>query len=121
MKAFLDFLTLPLNLPINPIWDVVICLVIGEIAYRVAYAFAGAYADTSGGRTVLHWLIRIPLWFLIWLFACLVITIVNLVRQNCLWLLAILGALVLCGGTVVFIRSRVARRNGSIRRNQAKR
>ena len=74
MKALLDFLTLPLSLPINPIWDFVICAIIGEIAYWVAYSFAGRNASSSAGRSALHWAVRIPLYFILWLIACIIIT-----------------------------------------------
>ena len=104
MSRLLDFLTLPLSLPISPLWDVVICLVIGEIAYRVAFAVAGEHADSVSGRSALHWLIRIPLWFLMWLFVCLIITIVDLIRENWMWAFAVLAFIAVVVGIIMLIK-----------------
>ena len=34
MKLLLDFLSLPLSLPINPLWDLVICAILGEFVTK---------------------------------------------------------------------------------------
>lgn len=103
MKALLDFLTLPLSLPINPIWDFVICAIIGEIAYWVAYSFAGRNASSSAGRSALHWAVRIPLYFILWLIACIIITIVNFIKANWIWVLIVLGSLAVIGVIIIVI------------------
>jgi hypothetical protein len=103
MKALLDFLSLPLSLPINPIWDFVICAIIGEIAYWVAYSFAGRNASSSAGRSVLHWAVRIPLYFILWLIACIIITVVNFIKANWVWVLITLGILAVVGVLIIVI------------------
>ena len=103
MKALLDFLTLPLSLPINPIWDYVITAVIGEIAYWVAYSFAGRNASSSAGRSALHWAVRIPLYFVLWLLACLIIMIVNFIKANWIWVLVALGLIAIIGIAIILI------------------
>lgn len=106
MKSILDFLTLPLSLPISPIWDFVICFAIGEIAYRVAFSFAGEYGSTRGERTALHWLFRIPFWFLLWCLACAVIKAVYFISANWIWMLVALGVLALAGIFILLLRNR---------------
>lgn len=103
MKALLDFLTLPLSLPINPIWDFVITAVIGEIAYWAAYSFAGRNASSSAGRSALHWAVRIPLYFILWLLACVIITVVNFIKANWVWVLIALGAIAVVGVVIIVI------------------
>ena len=103
MKAFFDFLTLPLSLPINPIWDFVITLIIGEVVYLVAYSFAGRNAISRAGRSTLHWAVRIPLYFILWLLACVIITIVDYIKANWIWVLIALGAIAVIGVAIIVI------------------
>ena len=103
MKAVLDFITLPLSLPINPIWDLVITAIIGEIAYWVAFICAGIFGDSSSERQEIHWAVRIPLYFIIWLLACLIITIVNFVKEKPLRALLILGIIIAMAAALIVI------------------
>ena len=113
MKALFDFLTLPLSLPISPVWDFVICIIIGEIAYWVAYAFAGAHGMSSNGRWALHWAMRIPLYFVLWLLTCAIIAVVSFVRANWVWVLVILGLAAAAGVAFLVIRFRMQEGKGT--------
>ncbi len=104
MKNIIDYLSLPLSLPISPIWDIVICAIIGEVAYRIAFWYAGENGRTSGERGCLHWLVRVPLYFFIWSFVCLLITVINFLRVNWIYVLIVLGIMLLIGITVLVIR-----------------
>ncbi len=104
MKGLLEFLALPLSLPISPIWDFVICAIIGEIAYQVAFSYAGRNGSSSGERTLLHWLIRFPVYFGLWLMICILILIVKFIKANWIWILVILGMGALIGGSIILIR-----------------
>ena len=90
-------------MPIHPIWDFVITLVIGEIAYWVAYSVAGRNARSSAGRSALHWAVRIPLYFILWLLACVIITIVNFIKANWVWVLIALGVIAIVGVAIIVI------------------
>ena len=105
MKALLDFLTLPLSLPINPIWDFVICAIIGEIAYWVAYSFAGRNASSSAGRSALHWAVRIPLYFILWLILLFSLKgdVLDFIKANWIWVLIVLGSLAVIGVIIIVI------------------
>jgi uncharacterized membrane protein YdjX (TVP38/TMEM64 family) len=98
MKLLLDFLSLPLSLPINPLWDFVICLVLGEVVYRFAYSLAGEYGRNSSDRFLLHWLIRIPAYFLLWSTICVGIIVARFLKANWMWILPIVFAVV--GGII---------------------
>ena len=103
MKTLLDFLTLPLSLPISPIWDFLICLVLGEIAYRVAYSLAGEYGSTSEERGCIHWMIRIPFYFVLWIIACVIIKVVKFVSANLIWILIAISVLAIIGLSVLLV------------------
>ena len=110
MKTFVDFLTLPLSLPISPIWDFIICLVIGEIAYRVAFSYAGEFGYTSGERSILHWIIRIVVYFVVWSLVCCIILAVRFIKANWIWVLIVLVALAVIGLIVLIIRKKRLKR-----------
>ena len=103
MKAVLNFITLPLSLPISPIWDYLICILLGEIAFRIAYSLAGQYGSTSGERTLLHWIIRILCYLLLWLVACFIILVVNFIKVHWMWVLIGFGVLALAGIVVLIL------------------
>ncbi len=110
MKALLDFLTLPLSLPISPIWDFIICAIIGEVAYWVAFSFAGRNAHTSSGRSALHWAVRIPLYFVLWFAACIIITVVNFIKANWIGVIVVAGVIVIAG-IAIFTTLRIIKSN----------
>lgn len=107
MKLLLDFLSLPLSLPINPLWDFVICAVLGEVVYRLAYSFAGEYGHNSSERFWLHWLIRIPAYFFLWAVICVGIIVTRFVKANWMWVVPVfvivVGAVV---GSILWLRKR---------------
>ena len=103
MSTFWDFIKLPLSLPISPIWDFITCLILEEIAYKIAFSYAGEYGSTSSERGCLHWLIRIPLYLFIWLVVCVIILIVRFVIENWIWIRIVLGILVLVGVIALLI------------------
>ena len=110
MKSIMDFLTLPLSLPIPPIWDFIICLVIGEIAYRVAFSYAGELGITSGERGFLHWIIRIVVYFVVWSLVCCIIMAVRFIKANWVWVIIVLSALAVIGLIVLIIRTKRLKR-----------
>lgn len=66
MKEILSFifdrLTDPLGLPISPLWEYLILLVIGEIAFRIAWE-----ASPGGlGGSIIHWIVRAITYIVIW-------------------------------------------------------
>lgn len=71
MPAIFDLLTSPLGLPINPLFEYLILLVVGFIAYLIAFSAVGDisrdFGISNGGiMSLLHWIIRfitfVPIW-----------------------------------------------------------
>ena len=70
-KFIFDLITEPLGLPIEWYYEWIILLVIGEIAYRVAYDKVGVLYQSGSisGRSVgsfFHWIIRTVVFVAIW-------------------------------------------------------
>ena len=102
MSEFMDFITLPLGLPINPLLEFVVMAIIGEVVYRIAYSAAGDLGGTSSERSVLHWLIRIPLYFMVWAFVCGCILAYHYIAENP-WVLIVLGGVVIAIVTIIIV------------------
>ena len=102
MKALFEFLKLPLSLPISPIWDFVICVVIGEVAYQIAFSYAGRNGSSSGERTILHWLVRIPVYFVLWVVICTLILVVQFIKANWIWIIVVVAIMAVVGGGVLY-------------------
>jgi len=102
MSGFLNFITLPLGLPINPILEFVIMLIIGEVVYRIAFKAAGDLGGSSAERSILHWLIRIPLYFIVWAFVCGCILAYQFIAEH-LWVLFVVGGIGIAVVAIVII------------------
>lgn len=70
-KFIFDLATEPLGLPIEWYYEWIILLVIGEIAYHVAYDKVGAlyHSGSISGRAAgsfVHWIIRTVVFVAVW-------------------------------------------------------
>ena len=70
-KFIFDLITEPLGLPIEWYYEWIILLVIGEIAYHVAYDKVGAlyHSGSISGRAAgsfVHWIIRTVVFVAVW-------------------------------------------------------
>ena len=70
-KFIFDLITEPLGLPIEWYYEWIILLVIGEIAYRVAYDKVGVlyHSGSISGRSAgsfIHWIIRTVVFVAMW-------------------------------------------------------
>ena len=94
-----DLITDPLGLPISPIWEYIILIVLNEIAYRIAW-----YAS-PGGRfgSEIHWAVRIPTFVIIWAITYAIIAIVKWIFANWIIILSILGAIIIISGVIAII------------------
>ena len=85
-----DLLTDPLSLPISPLWEYVILLIIAEIAFQIAWnATPGGY----GGSTI-HWFVRIIVFAGMWAVPYAVIAMGQFVWAHWIPIVCIIGGLV---------------------------
>ena len=92
-------LTDPLTLPISPLWEYVILLVIGEIAFRIAWeASPGGF----GGSTI-HWFVRIIAFAVMWAVTYAVIAVGQFVIAHWIPIVCIAGALPVVGISAAMI------------------
>ena len=103
-----DRLTDPLSLPIHPLWEYLILLIIGGIAYAVAYSIVGdmySSGSISGGclGCLFHWIIRLLLFVVIWAVTYGAIVVVQWITAHWVIVVSVLGALILVAGVVAVI------------------
>ena len=100
-----DRLTDPLGLPIEAWKEWLILLVIGAVAYRIAFSVVGDMyragdIGTKTGGSFFHWLIRAVAFVVIWAVTYGVIVAVKFVAAHWIVVVSILGGLALVGATV---------------------
>ena len=100
-----DLLTDPLGLPVHPLWEYVILLVIGEIAFRIAW---NASPGGFGGSTI-HWFVRIVAFLIMWAIVYSVITAARFVILHWIPILFTAIALAIIGIIFTIICKREAR------------
>ena len=86
-KFIFDLITEPLGLPIEWYYEWIILLVIGEIAYRVAYDKVGVLYQSGSisGKSAgsfFHWIIRTVVFVAIWAITYGVIWIGKLISEH---------------------------------------
>lgn len=65
--SIFDLITSPLGLPISPLYEWIILLVVGSIAYHAAFSFVGSLDLHNGGvMSIIHWVIRLAVYVIVW-------------------------------------------------------
>lgn len=98
MKFLYTIITNPLGLPISPIWEYLILLVVGEIVHEIAW-------NVSPGGTfgsLIYWLTKLLTFVAIWAILYGIISAINFVVANWVWF-TIGGAIVLTLSILIII------------------
>ncbi len=107
-KFIFTILTDPLGLPISPLWEYLILVVLNEIAFHIAW-------DVSPGGTFgseIHWIVRIFAFVAIWAVAYGVIATVQWLCANWVLVLSVIGGLLLIF-VILYLSIRYAKRQKS--------
>ena len=81
LKLFYTLLTDPLGLPIEPLWEYVILLIVGEIVHEIAWS-------TSPGGTfgsLIYWVTKLIAFVAIWAVLYAIIATVQFVIAHWIW------------------------------------
>lgn len=101
MRFIFDLITSPFGLPINVIYEYVVLLINGGIAYIIAYYAAGRLGNFPEDRKVLHWLIRTVIFVGLWALERFVIWLYRNPEKILLIICIVLGIAILVG--IVFL------------------
>lgn len=116
-KFLFEVITDPLGLPISPLWEYVILVVLNEIAFQIAWN------ASPGGKwgSEIHWAVRIPTFIIIWAVTYGIIWLVKWICINWVLVLSILGGIVLVAGItgILLLRRRKNKVAGRWENNHA--
>ena len=100
-KFIYELLISPLGLPLPIIWEYVLLAIIEGISFRIAW-------DISPGGpagSLIHYLVRLPAFFIFWAFAYAIIAFARWIIQN--WVIALcatIGILILICVIIIFVK-----------------
>lgn len=90
LKLFYTLLTDPLGLPIEPLWEYVILLIVGEIVHEIAWS-------TSPGGTfgsLIYWITKLLAFVAIWAVLYAVIAVIKFIIAYWIWFAIGAGVLI---------------------------
>ena len=108
LSFLFDRITNPLGLPIAWYWEWIILAVIELAAFAIAFRAVGnLYADGmisgSTAGSVLHWIIRLIVFVVIWAITYFVIWLAKLIFAHWLLIVSILGGVLVIAAIVCLI------------------
>ncbi len=114
MSSLFNFLTFPLGLPINAFYSYLIMIVIGEVAYGIAFLTVGKLYNKeiirgSFGGSVCHWLIRIPVYIIIWVSLYGLISLGKFIYRN--WKIVLFASCSIAATIIILIIVHRVRKN----------
>ena len=107
MSKLYNLLTSPFGLPISPIWEWIILLVVGEIVHEIAWN------ASPGGRfgSIIYWATKLLAFIVIWAVLYGFFTAVRFIIQYWIWFAAG-GAVLLVGiATYLICRKKGVKKN----------
>lgn len=107
LKLLFDFMTNPLGLPINFIWEYLILTVIGAIAFAIGWAVS----DGGKGGSFIHWGVRLIVFAILWGITYGIIALIKWIFANWVLILCILGGIaVICGIiTIIMLKKKAGK------------
>ena len=91
LKLFYSLLTDPLGLPIEPLWEYIILLVVGEIVHEIAF-----YVSPGGTfGSLIYWVTKLIAFAAIWAVLYAIIATVQFIVAHWVWFVI--------GGAIIII------------------
>ena len=116
LSFLFDIFTDPLDLPIAWYWEWIILAIIAFSAYAIAFRTVGDLYDGgmisgSAAGSILHWIIRLIVFVVIWAITYFVIWLAKLIFAHWLLIVSILGG-ILVAAAIVCLIVRYTRKGG---------
>ena len=102
LKLFYTLLTDPLGLPIEPLWEYIILLLVGEIVHEIAF-----YVSPGGTfGSLIYWVTKLIAFVAIWAVLYAIVAIIKFIIAHWIWF-AIVGGIVLVAiiGLILYNRA----------------
>lgn len=116
LSFLFDIFTDPLGLPIAGYWEWIILAIIAFSAYAIAFRTVGDLYDGgmisgSAAGSILHWIIRLIVFVVIWAITYFVIWLAKLIFAHWLLIVSILGG-ILVAAAIICLIVRYTRKGG---------
>ena len=97
LKFLYTIITSPLGLPIDPIWEYIILLVVGEVVHEIAYWVS------PGGKfgSIVYWSTKLLVFIAIWAILYGIIAVIKFVISHWIWFT--IGGILLLIGAIIWI------------------
>ena len=106
LKLFYSLLTDPLGLPIEPLWEYIILLLVGEIVHEIAF-----YVSPGGTfGSLIYWVTKLIAFAAIWAVLYAIIAIIKFIIAHWIWF-AIGGGILVAVAIGLIIYSKVSDKN----------
>lgn len=106
LKLFYSLLTDPLGLPIEPLWEYIILLLVGEIVHEIAF-----YVSPGGTfGSLIYWVTKLIAFAAIWAVLYAIIAIIKFIIAHWIWF-AIGGGVLLAAAVGLIIYAKVSDEN----------
>ena len=106
LKLFYTLLTDPLGLPIEPLWEYIILLLVGEIVHEIAF-----YVSPGGTfGSLIYWVTKLIAFAAIWAVLYAIIAIIKFIIAHWIWC-AIVGGVLLAAAVGLIIYAKVSDKN----------
>ena len=106
LKIFYTLLTDPLGLPVEPLWEYIILLVLGEVVHEIAF-----YVSPGGTfGSLIYWVTKLIAFAAIWAVLYAIIAIIKFIIAHWIWF-AIGGGVLLAAAVGLIIHAKVSDKN----------
>ena len=108
LSFLFDRITDPLGLPIAGYWEWIILAIIAFSAYAIAFRTVGDLYDGgmisgSAAGSILHWIIRLIVFVVIWAITYFVIWLAKLIFAHWILIVSILGGILVTAAIICLI------------------
>ena len=110
LKFLYELFTSPLGLPIDPIWEWLIILVVGELAHEIAYWVS------PGGKefgSLIYWVTKFLTFIAMWAVLYGIIVAIQFVTRYWIWFLNIGCGIAAMAGIVIWIAPYTNKKQGA--------
>lgn len=102
LKLFYTLLTDPLGLPIEPLWEYIILLIVGEVVHEIAFSISPG--GTFG--SLIYWFSKVIVFVVIWAVLYAIIASIQFIIAHWIWFAIGVGiVLVAIIGLIIYNRA----------------
>ncbi len=92
-RVIFDLITSPCSLFENPLYNYIAMLIVGSIAFTIAWNLVGEIGVRGELGSILHWIIRFIAFVVVWFIFSVIISIILFIKEH--WFLILIYGIVI--------------------------